>query len=53
MFEDVVLKIDPFLRRKIEIVAMEHEMTFAEAVIFLCSKVITPKQRDVPLPSIS
>lgn len=48
MFEDIVLCLDPFLIRKIEVVALERGMTFAEAAIFLCQAVITPRRDAEP-----
>ena len=47
MSEKILLKLDPFLKRKIEVVAMKQKMSFEEAIIFLAEKVITPIRRDV------
>ena len=40
--QDIKLTLDPFLARKVEVVALERGLTFCEAVIFLLSAVITP-----------
>lgn len=46
MFERILLSLDPFLKRKIEVVAMEQKMSLEEAIIFLAEKVITPIRRE-------
>lgn len=46
---DIVLSIDPFLARKIEVVATERNLSFADALLFLLQAVITPFG-DTPQP---
>ena len=42
MSKEVILKLDPFLYRKVQIVASAEKLSLDEAVIFLLGKVITP-----------
>lgn len=38
----IILTIDPFMARKVQIVAMEKNIPFDEALFFLVQSVITP-----------
>lgn len=42
MIERIVKAMDPFLRRKVEIVAERKNITLAQAIYFLLQKVVSP-----------
>ncbi len=39
---EIMLSLDPFLARKVEVVAIERGLTFEQALFFLLEEVITP-----------
>lgn len=39
---EIILSLDPFLARKIKVVALERGLTFTDALFFLLESVITP-----------
>ena len=43
----IIISLDPFLARKIEVVAVERGIDFHAAVFFLIQSVITP-ETDIP-----
>ena len=45
---EIMLSLDPFLARKVEVVAIERGMTFEAALFFLLERVITPRADDAP-----
>lgn len=42
---EIMLSLDPFLARKIEVVALERGLTFDGALFFLLEAVITPRRK--------
>lgn len=44
--KNIVISIDPFLARKIEVIARKRKTTFTKALIFLLQRVITPKDEN-------
>ena len=44
---EIILSLDPFLARKIQVVAIERGLSFTEAMFFLIRSVITPED-DAP-----
>lgn len=44
--KNILLSIDPFLARKIEVIAIERKTTFVDALIFLLQTVITPHPKS-------
>lgn len=41
--DELILSLDPFLARKVEVVARERGLTFEDALFFLLQRVITPE----------
>ena len=42
MHKQITIKVDPFLYRKVQIVAESKKLSLDDAAIFLLQKVITP-----------
>lgn len=42
--KNIILSLDPFLARKVQVVAMRYGITFADALFFLIHSVITPRE---------
>lgn len=44
---EIVLSLDPFIARKVQVVANERGTSFADALFFLICSVITPSGEEM------
>ena len=52
MNDEIMISLDPFLARTIEVVALERGLTFIDALFFLLEAVLSPRRVEAAAEAI-